>query len=63
MNYRRPTYIERAAGGVLDDDLRRGKRLVKLVAWSIVAAITITLTGFALLVMVVTESAKRLMGQ
>ena len=36
MKSHRATEIERAAAGVLDDDLERGKRLVRRLVWGVV---------------------------
>ena len=35
MKYPGPTDIERAAAGVLEDELDRGKRLVRRLVWSV----------------------------
>lgn len=36
FRYCPPTDIERAAGGVLEDELHRGKRLVRRLMWGVV---------------------------
>ena len=50
MKYERPTWIERAAGGVLDDELdRRSKRFVRWLLWGITGVSFLWLALIALL--------------
>ncbi len=53
------TDIERASGGVLDDDLRRGKRLVRRA----VLGIVLLVTGLMIFTVALIESATKLQGQ
>ena len=55
MKYERATEIERAAGGVLDDELRRGKRFVRRV----VLAVFLLGMGLVVLTIMLVETVKR----
>ena len=58
MTYHRATEIERATGGVLDDETRTGMRYMRRFVW----AILLLVTGFSLLVVLMIEWAKRAQG-